>query len=115
MAIDTFTWRTQIQNGMEGQFNHRVRSVQFGDGYKQVSGDGINPETQSWPISMAGRKSDMLPALAFIRGHTVRSFIWTPPFGSAGLYRVVADSIRLNPMSSNTMTITATFEQAFSP
>lgn len=115
MAIDTFTWRTQIQSGMEGTFDHRVRTSQFGDGYKQVSGDGINPETQSWPVSMAGRNVEMLPVLTFIRNHTVSSFIWTPPFGEPGLFRVVNDSIRASPLSSNAMTITATFEQAFAP
>ena len=115
MAIETFIWKTQIQSGMEGTFDHRVRTAQFGDGYKQVSGDGINPETQSWPVSMAGRKADMLPVLTFIRNHTVKSFIWTPPYGVAGLYRVVPDSIRTNPLSSNSLTISATFEQAFAP
>ncbi|WP_034913039.1 phage tail protein [Erwinia sp. 9145] len=115
MAIETFTWRTQTQGNMEGSFDHRIREAQFGDGYKQVSGDGINPETQSWPVTLTGRQRDILPALTFIRNHTVKSFIWTPPFGGPGLYRAVKDSIKALPIGGNAMTITATFEQAFAP
>lgn len=115
MAIETFAWRTQTQGGMEGELNQRVREAQMGDGYKQVSGDGINPETQSWPITLTGRQVDVLPAMNFMRTHVTKSFIWTPPFGVPGLYRVVKDSIRPSPVGGVVMTIKATFEQAFAP
>lgn len=113
MAIETFTWRVQGQP--EGSLNQRVRSAQFGDGYKQVSGDGINPETQSWPLTFSGNKSDMQPLLAFVRRHTTKSFIWTPPLGEKGLYRVTADSIRVVPIGGPAVSISATFEQAYAP
>lgn len=38
MALETFTWRTQIQAGMEGTFSHKTRSATFGDGYEQIAG-----------------------------------------------------------------------------
>lgn len=113
MAIDTFTWRTQGQP--EGSLTQRVRSAQFGDGYKQVSGDGINPESQSWPVSFTGQQKDMVPLLSFIRSHTTTSFLWTPPYGVVGLYRVVSDSIKAAPVGGAVMTVSATFEQAFQP
>lgn len=112
MAIDTFTWRTQTQNQPQGQYSHRIREVQLGDGYKQVSGDGINPETQSWPLTFIGREQDMLPILSFMRNHTVKAFIWTPPYGVPGLYRVVKDSIGAMPAGGITMTVVGTFEQS---
>jgi len=112
MAIETFTWRTQIQDGMEGTFKQRVKVAQFGDGYKQVSGDGIHPESQTWPVSMTGREKDLLPVLNFLRQHAVRSFIWTPPYGDTGMYRVAADSVRASPLGGRVMNIKATFEQA---
>ncbi|PRD13971.1 phage tail protein [Pantoea coffeiphila] len=112
MAIETFTWRTQIQDGMEGSFTQRVRVTVFGDGFKQVTGDGINPESQTWPISMSGREKELIPALNFLRQHAVKAFIWTPPYGGTGLYRVAADSIRASPIGCEVMTIKATFEQA---
>lgn len=115
MAIDTFTWRTQTQNQPQGTFTHRIRKAQFGNGYKQVSGDGLNPESQSWPVTMTGQQGDIIPVLNFMRAHTVKSFIWTPPFGVPGLYRVVEDSIVPQPIGGNMMTVVATFEQSFAP
>lgn len=56
MALETFTWRTQIQAGMEGTFSHKTRSATFGDGYEQIAGEGINPEKQSWPVTLTGKK-----------------------------------------------------------
>lgn len=115
MAIETFSWRTQTQDQPQGTFVHRVREAQFGDGYKQVSGDGLNPETQSWPVSFTGTEADIRPILAFMRRHTVNAFIWTPPWGEAGLYRVAKESINAMPIGGRAMTITATFEQSYAP
>lgn len=113
MAIETFSWRTQGQP--EGSYGQRVRTVQFGDGYKQVAADGINPETQSWPLAFTGTETEMKPILTFMRGHTLKSFIWIPPYGEEGLYRVTPDSIRATPVGGKVMTISATFEQSFRP
>ncbi|UAN43834.1 phage tail protein [Serratia sp. JSRIV001] len=113
MAIDTFTWR--IQGQPEGSYAQRVRTAQFGDGYKQVAGNGLNIETQTWPLSFTGQKAQMLPLLEFARSHTTKSFFWTPPYGVKGLYRVVADSIKATPVGGSVMTVSATFEQAFAP
>ena len=40
--IEEFKWQTQLQDSPSGEFKHRVKQVEFGDGYKQVAGDGIN-------------------------------------------------------------------------
>ncbi|HBC9255009.1 TPA: phage tail protein [Proteus mirabilis] len=112
--MEEFKWRTQIQDSPSGEFKHRIKEIEFGDGYKQVAGDGINPESQTWPFTYMGLKDEVMPILKFIRQHTVKSFIWTPPFGERGLYRVKADSISMIPISGGVMKLTATFEQAFS-
>lgn len=113
MTINTFTWRTQ--GTPEGSFLHRVRVAQFGDGYRQVAGDGINPERQSWPLTFQGTEKDILPLLTFIRQHTIKACLWTPPYGVLGLYRVAADSIKLTPLGGNILSISFNFEQAFQP
>jgi len=112
MALETFTWRTQ--GTPEGSYNWRVREAQFGDGYKQVAGNGINPETQSWPLSFQGQEKDMIPLLAFVRRHVIKSCIWTPPYGIVGLYRVAKDSIKATPVGGRAMSVSFTFEQAHS-
>ncbi|MCW7764333.1 phage tail protein [Photorhabdus luminescens] len=111
---EEFKWRTQIQNSPAGEFAHNVRKVQFGDGYSQIATNGINSESQKWPFSYTGHKDEVIPILNFIRQHIAKSFIWTPPFGQKGLYRVDASSITMTPLSPTALTINATFEQAFS-
>ncbi|WP_167383276.1 phage tail protein [Xenorhabdus ishibashii] len=101
MAIEVFRWRIQIQDSPSGEFKHRIKSIEFGDGYKQVSAGGINPESQSWPYSYIGVKEEVMPIFQFIRKHTLKSFIWMPPFGERGLYRVKADSITMIPRCGN--------------
>ncbi|MCK2177888.1 phage tail protein [Enterobacter asburiae] len=93
MAIEIFNWRTQIQAGTEGEFTYVTRSASFGDGFEQIAGEGINPEKQSWPMTLTGKKAEMLDALSFCRKHITKSFIWTSPVGETGLYRIEAASI----------------------
>ncbi|WP_289472363.1 phage tail protein, partial [Klebsiella pneumoniae] len=40
MAIEIFTWSPRVNP--QQTVNFRVRKAQIGDGYAQVSGDGIN-------------------------------------------------------------------------
>lgn len=115
MAIETFTWRTQIQAGLQGDFNFTVREARFGDGYRQIVGDGLHFEKQSWPVTLTGEKGEILAVLEFMRRHVTKSFIWDTPAGESGLYRVSADSLKLSPLSSQIMTVTATFNQAYAP
>ncbi|MEJ1267166.1 phage tail protein [Pantoea ananatis] len=45
MATDTFTWEVRLQPSE--QINVATNAAQFGDGYKQVSGRGINDESET--------------------------------------------------------------------
>ncbi|AKJ41479.1 phage tail protein [Pragia fontium] len=113
--IDTFRWKTQIQNQQQVSYTRRVRSVQFGDGYKQISEDGINSELQSWPIIYTGHSKEVLEVRDFLRAHVVKPFIWTPPFGEKGLFRVSVEPITLTPLGPHTLSVNAVFEQTFEP
>ncbi|PHM63748.1 phage tail protein [Xenorhabdus ishibashii] len=59
MSIEEFKWRTQIQDSPSGEFKHRIKSIEFRDGYKQISADDINPESQSWSYSYIGVKEEV--------------------------------------------------------
>jgi phage-related protein len=37
VAIETFTWRTQFQTGMEGEFTYITRAGSFGDGFEEIA------------------------------------------------------------------------------
>ena len=110
--METFTWSAQV--GAQGETSYRVRRAQFGDGYEQVAGDGINNETQSWPLTFKGKTSAIQPIRDFLRRHEGRkTFLWTPPMGELGLYR--CESFRLIPHGAGVYSLTATFEQAYHP
>lgn len=114
MTIETFMWPTQVAGQPATEYNETIRKVQFGDGYSQVSEDGINSERIKFPYSYRGPLATAISIRDFCRRHRTKSFIWTPPHEEKGLYLVAADSIRLIPNGKTQATITATFEQTFS-
>lgn len=107
---ETFAW--PVQHSDTGEVTYRVRTAQFGDGYSQVVGDGINNQTQSWPVSYTGTREAVLAIKAFLDRHGgYRSFRWVSPLGELGLYR--AASANIQTLGGGKLKITSTFEQAF--
>jgi len=112
MAIETFTWEPDDEAG--GESTLRTRKSQFGDGYAQVSSDGLNGETDSWSLSFGGLTEEIGPPLAFIRRHRgARSFLWTNPEGVLGMYR--CETFRQQRKPSGVVVLSATFERAYQP
>lgn len=110
MAIDTFTWSPR--NGPVADITYRSRSVQYGDGYEQNVDDGINPESQSWPLTFTGLNSDIAPIIAFLRAHReTRPFKWKNPLGELGLYRM--KDLKPQQLDFARMTVTVTFITAY--
>ncbi|WP_211195175.1 phage tail protein [Stenotrophomonas maltophilia] len=109
---DVFTWCVRTEITGTGDF--LVKEARFGDGYRQTSADGLNNESQQWPISIVGRESKVGPALAFLRARQgAVSFLWTPPLGVQGYY--LCKTYTLTPHGNGVYTLAATFEQTFQP
>jgi phage-related protein len=109
---DTFAWKT-IGNPA-GAVTLRVRQSQFGDGYSQEVGDGINPKVQSWPMQCVGSKSEIEEIVAFLDAHGgYTGFFWTPPLGVQGLYKAAAYTP--TPQGGDVYTLAITFQQKFAP
>ncbi|MDH2052848.1 phage tail protein [Achromobacter marplatensis] len=109
---ERFTWRATGQPS--GVVTFRRLTAQFGDGYRQVAGDGINNKVQSWPLTFVGTRQQMEAMVAFLDRHAgVASFLWTPPFGSEGFYE--APSYSLVPMGGGVYSVSVTFQQVFRP
>lgn len=110
---ETFTWRTIGQP--QGTVTLRRLVAQFGDGYRQAAGDGINNKVQSWPVQCVGRDAAEAKAIVefFDRHHGYKSFYWTPPLGERGLFEVV--TYNPSPVGGGIYTISATFQQVFKP
>ncbi|SMG00329.1 Phage minor tail protein [Burkholderia singularis] len=76
--------------------------------------DGINNESDAFQLSFRGRAEVIAAIRAFLRRHAgVRAFNWTPPLGEPGLY--VCKKFSRVFQTKHVFTITATFEQTFSP
>lgn len=112
MAIERFTWPTQ--NGDAPDIAYRVRTAQFGDGYKQESGDGPNNKQDSYPISYTGPKTKVLEIMTFFDRHAgAKAFLWTTPLGELGLF--TCKKPVPTPMGGGVFKLTATFDRAFQP
>ena len=110
MASPTFTWVVATQAAPTIEYS--TRSIGFGDGYVQSSGEGVNNRPESWAISWTGTKSDCLTMMTFFDSlGGWKSFFWTNPLGQLGLYRCT------NPTPSEvggrTFQLTATFTKAY--
>lgn len=115
MAIETFNWPIQTATQPTLEVKDRIRKAQFGDGYEQVTGDGINPSQFSFPYSFTGPAARAMEIYNFLSRHKTKSFVFTPPYAEKGLYRVAADSLKRSVKGKTLLIVTATFEQAFAP
>lgn len=86
MAVETFKWR--IERDVTPDISYKTISSKFGDGYVQESADGINNEDEQYSIRVHAREAEAKEIQAFFRRHAGwKSFFWTPPLGTLGLYR----------------------------
>lgn len=113
MALEKFTWHARL--GSAGEEKQRLRTNDYGDGYTQVIGDGINSDTESWPLTFTGREAYINPIRDFLARHKRgKAFAWQPPLGALGLFRYTS-SITRQPLGKGLYIITVTFETAFNP
>ncbi|AVX37917.1 phage tail protein [Yersinia massiliensis] len=85
MVIKVFTFCPRVEATAKTEF--RTREIQFGDGYIQRAGDGINTKSTEWTLQFIGDWDYIKPILDFLdehQGHT--AFEWTNPMGELGLY-----------------------------
>lgn len=112
MAIETFTWSTQ--HGDAPEITYRVRTAQFGDGYKQVASDGPNNKEDSYPITYTGSLARVQEIMDFLDRHAgAKAFLWTTPLGQLGLFSCVNPTP--TPVGGGVFKLTATFNRAFQP
>lgn len=107
------TWTIAPDFSSEVDEKPRVLSSQFGDGYQQRAGDGINIRAQVWNLTFASRTSTERDAiLAFLRARNgIESFDWTAPDGVVGKY--ICREWTYSPKTAANNTLSAKFEQVF--
>lgn len=108
--VDTFTWRPD--KAAPAAMTQRTRSAQFGSGYKQEAGDGLNTETQSWALTFTGNKARIKAILTFLRTQGgYKAFIWSTPLDGPLYFKCKA--YNPSPAGGTAWTLSATFEQTF--
>ncbi|WP_371240629.1 phage tail protein [Pantoea sp. KPR_PJ] len=111
--MEKFDWC--VRTGATEELDVFTTQAQFGDGYKQVAGSGINSVRKSWSVICSGSKDEIAVVRSFLKAHVTASYWWVNPWGEQKLYRIKADSIRPNFINGNFVEIAFTFEQAFAP
>jgi phage-related protein len=92
----------------------RVLLYQFGDGYAQRTGDGINHIASVFSLTFSGRSVATANAIiAFLVDTGGRTyFLWTPP-GESSQIKVIASEWTEVHDTSVSRTISVTFTQVF--
>lgn len=107
---DVFNWAARV--GDQGDLTFATSDAAFGDGYTQSVANGLNNKSGSWPYTYQGPQDEVQPIIDFLDAHGgYQSFLWTPPFGTQGLYRCKTYS--LSPQGGTIVKLTATFTQTF--
>lgn len=59
----------------------KILRADFGDGYLQAAGDGINPYKETWDLSFSNRSLTDVNSIKNMldNANGVSSFYWTPP------------------------------------
>lgn len=111
MAVETFTWRTEREIDISGEY--RVIEAQFGDGYKQTSANGINTKDAQYVVKVHARKEEAIKIMEFFDRHGGwKSFLWTPPLGKLGLFQ--CKDPKPKPEGGGLWSITGTFVKSYS-
>lgn len=84
-----FPVKYQPEYSASKSITFRVLKAQFGDGYKQLVGDGINTLRHDWSLSFTYPTEDIDVIEEFlIETKGTEPFLWTPPRGIQDVYRV---------------------------
>lgn len=106
-----FTWVPD--NGASRETEFKVRKAQFGDGYSQRVGDGINTMGGTYPLSFTNKPSVVDEIEAFLeqrKGTT--AFTFRPPRASADI-KVVCVKWSRNFTNAYVDKLTCEFERVY--
>ena len=84
---NTFTWNPDM--GPTGTHDVRVLTANYGDGYVQDAGNGINTDLPVWTVRFSNRgyaEYSAIVAFLVALNPAVR-FYWTPPGGAQALFK----------------------------
>jgi phage-related protein len=90
----------------------RVKSIQFGNGYKQITGDGLNSNLEKWDLTFMLNDTDKQTVEDFFSvtgGYNY--FNWTSPETGATQKQYIVTTWSIQPIGVQTYSITCSFEE----
>lgn len=102
----------QVDYSSKSSAQPRVLLAQFGDGYEQRSGDGINTNPKSWPVTITRDSATIMTIEALMdQWAGVTAFLWITPRNTVA--RFVCRQYDTTYDDFNKSVFTGTFEQVF--
>lgn len=112
--METFSW--PVSYGTQKEVAPRVRKAQYGDGYSQRVGDGINTDLEKWSVQLTNvphAEADSIET--FLKAHGgYEAFYWTRP-GTASPITVICPQWSRPHKTAVVCDISAAFEQVPDP
>lgn len=112
MALRIFTWC--VNAGATRTTKPKTNTVQFGDGYKQVSSFGINNIDMAWSVAKTGKLAEIEAIHQFLRDHNGVTPFYLNIRGATKTYRTVGDFDETH-LGADVWQISFNIEQAFLP
>jgi len=98
--------------GQSKSVTPRVLTAQFGDGYSQRIGDGINIKPRIYSLTFNRKMDELLAIESFLDARKgIEAFIWTPLNSTQGVW--ICDSWSKVDILLSVGSITATFTEVF--
>lgn len=108
-AVEVFPFKENV--GVSATIEYRTRASQFGDGYEQLGGDGINSEQEKSTHEFVMRKPEAKLMQAFLARHAgYKAFEYTTPLGEVLL--MTCDKSSYTARTRDLFVFTLTFKQA---
>lgn len=108
---DVFKWKTM--GTPIGTDSLNVNEASFGDGYTQLSTNGINNASEAWELTYTGQIEQIGDVRNFLRSHVINSFKWKNPYGEEKLYRVENKSIKSDFVGGKVVSISFRFIESY--
>lgn len=105
-----------VQASASGQASFRNLRADFGDGYTQEAGDGINTRRESWSVSVKGTLAGVVgEAVEFFDRHQgYMAFQWVSPSSGLKLFKC-REGYSLQHVAGSIYTLSATLEEVHAP
>lgn len=109
-----------IDNSASIEVSERTLRTDFGDGYAQEAGDGINTRSENWRISAVGHweLGWGMPVKAMAefldRQGGYQAFEWVTPLGAAKLFKC-RSGYSLTSKGAGYFQLSASFEEVHAP